>query len=300
MSEGDLPLEALCELAIQAAREAGAYIQKADRSTLALEFKQSGSSAASQVVTEIDRGSEAIIRRCLQSSCEQWDMAFVGEESSQDPSANAAQRFEKPWFWCVDPLDGTHPFVEGRAGYAVSIALVDRLGKPLIGVVFDPVDATLSYAIRGQGAFNGADGTTLRVSQAGGSSLVVFADESLKADRQYSRVQKILDSCAREIGAEVVAMRYGAGAVKNARQVLDFPMACYLKPPKSSEGGGSIWDFAATACIVSEAGGWVSNAGGDPLDLNRAGSTFMNHEGVLFASTAQIAACLTNSLKADS
>ena len=54
MSQAELPLCSLCEVAIEAAREAGEYIQGVDRSSLQRQFKQSGSSAASQLVTEVD------------------------------------------------------------------------------------------------------------------------------------------------------------------------------------------------------------------------------------------------------
>ena len=64
--------------------------------------------------------------------------------------------------------------------------------------------------------------------------------------------------------------------------------ACYLKYPKATLGGGSIWDFAASACLFNEAKKSATNIYGEPLDLNRADSTFMNHEGVLFTSNQKI------------
>lgn len=42
---------------------------------------------------------------------------------------------------------------------------------------------------------------------------------------------------------------------------------------------------AATACITREAGGWVSNAFGQPLDFNQTASTFMHEQGVVYASS---------------
>ena len=54
------------------------------------------------------------------------------------------KRLELNYFWCIDPLDGTLPFIEGKVGYAVSIGLVSRDGTPLIGVVCDPYHQTLS------------------------------------------------------------------------------------------------------------------------------------------------------------
>jgi 3'-phosphoadenosine 5'-phosphosulfate (PAPS) 3'-phosphatase len=63
----------------------------------------------------------------------------------------------------------------------------------------------------------------------------------------------------------------------------------YFKLPKAEEGGGSLWDFAATAALFSELGYVASDFYGEPLDLNRADSTFMNHRGVLFATDYSLA-----------
>ena len=62
MNTVSLPLQELCDAAIGAAREAGEFIQSVDRKTLRPSFKEGGSSAASQVVTEVDIRSEGIIR----------------------------------------------------------------------------------------------------------------------------------------------------------------------------------------------------------------------------------------------
>ena len=287
MSQLALPLPQLCDAAIKAALEAGEFIQSTDRTTLQRHFKDAGSSAASQIVTEVDVRSEVIIRQCLQAASRQWDIAFVGEESSQSVADKVPERLLKPYYWCVDPLDGTLPFMEGSPGYAVSIALVNQAGVPLIGVVYDPVDATLLHAIRGQGAYR--DQVPMTRATAVSTSLMAFADTSFRAHENYDDLLDTLNGCAQDAGLDGVAMVYGSGAVKNACQVLDYPAACYVKLPKPEEGGGSIWDFAASACIVGEAGGWASNIHGQPLELNRPDSTFMNHQGVLYASNERIA-----------
>ena len=54
-------------------------------------------------------------------------------------------------------------------------------------------------------------------------------------------------------------------------------------------GGGSLWDYAATACLFGEAGAVVSDVHGDPLDLNRSDSTFMNHRGAVYATDLDLA-----------
>jgi fructose-1,6-bisphosphatase/inositol monophosphatase family enzyme len=289
-----LPLSELCDIAIAAAREAGLYIQGADRNSLQRNIKEVGSSAASQLVTEVDIRSEAIIRGHLQSTFESWDIAFVGEESSVSVSNSTPERLSKPYFWCVDPLDGTLPFVEGSSGYAVSIALVEKTGIPLIGVVYDPVDSTLLHAIRGQGVYRNQSSFSMENLQT--TTLMAFMDASFKTQHNYTDVLNVLNICAQDSGLDGVTLVYGSGAVKNACQVLEHATACYVKLPKPEDGGGSIWDYAATACITGEAGGWVSNIHGQPLELNRQGSAFMNHQGVLYASNKGIARYLVDAL----
>ena len=298
MGRTPLPLQDLCDTAIQAAREAGQLIQSVDHGSLQRQLKDAGSSAASRIVTEVDIRSEAIIRERLQASCLQWNIAFLGEESSQGDSGHPPERLLKQHFWCVDPLDGTLPFAEGKPGYAVSIALVEQSGVPLIGVVYDPVTSTLTHAIKGQGAYR--DLSPVSREKPPSTRLMAFADGSFETHERYQAVVDTLNACARDSGLDDVAIIYGSGAVKNACQVLDHATACYVKLPKTAEGGGSIWDYAATACIVSESGAWVSNIYGHPLELNRRESTFMNHQGVVYASSKWIARYLIDALCASS
>ena len=294
MNQLTLPLKQLCDVAIEAAQAAGRLIQSTDRNALQRHFKSVGTSEASQVVTELDLRSEALIRQHLEASCKQWDIAFVGEESLQDPLEDIPDRRLKPYHWCVDPLDGTLPFIEGNAGYAVSIALVDQSGVPLIGVVYDPVAATVMYAVKGRGAYR--DNTRITPAAFLSTSFMVFADRSFSEHQNDEGMLNILNACAQFSAQDGVEIVYGSGAVKNACQVLDYPAACYIKLPKPKEGGGSIWDFAATACIVSEAGGWVCDVHGQALELNREHSTFMNHRGVVYASHKPLGQYLTNEL----
>jgi len=292
-------LKELCDLAKQAAVAAGEYIEsieRVDRSQLAVEHKVTGNSLASQVVTEVDRECERIIRDYLSPSCNQYDLALLSEESADQHAREIKSRFTQDYFWCVDPLDGTLPFTQGKPGYAVSIALVSKAGTPVIGVVYDPVSRDLFHAIsvcdgthklKVDGAFKNKQ--PLVIPAQGNETLTVFADHSFKDDPSYPQLQSRLQSAATELGCDGFTEVYGNGAVKNACGLLSGAPACYLKRPKETEGGGSLWDFAATACIVKEAGGWVSDFSGQPLALNSTGSTFMNQRGVLFASGAEVA-----------
>ncbi len=228
-------LRILCNTAIKAAQEAGLWIEEFDRRSLQRNFKNAGSSEASQLVTEVDIRSEEIIRQHLKGISEPLNIAFVGEESSVCTSGNAHERLAKPYFWCVDPLDGTLPFAEGRSGYAVSIALLEQSGKPLIGVVYDPAHQILHHAIKGQGSYRNL--TPFKQSKHTSNSLIVYADASFRTHAKYDETVSTLGRCAQTLCLNDVRFIYGSGAVKNASHVLDSNNACYLKLPKKEDGG---------------------------------------------------------------
>ncbi len=273
-------LNELADLAILSATEAGQMIARS-RPTNVARKARSGSLAA-QVVTEIDRSSEQIILDVLTPTLERFELGLLTEERDDDSSRLSADHF-----WCIDPLDGTLPYIDGSPGYAVSIALVTRDGTPQIGVIYDPVDATMLHAIAGVGAFR--DGTPWPTTpEPGDDVLSVFADRSFVTDDNHDLVVDALSAIAQEAGLAGIELHTTAGAVMNACAVLRHPPACYFKFPKPT-GGGSLWDFAATACLFHEVGAVATDMVGDPLDLNRADASAMSHRGVLFASDETVA-----------
>ena len=274
-------LRELADLAVVAATEAGTMI--AGTRPTEIEQKAGGPSPASAVVTDIDRRSEAIILGHLAPTLERFELALLTEEQADDGGRRVAEHF-----WAIDPLDGTLPFVEGSAGYSVSIALVARDGTPLIGVVCDPLEETVLHAVSGVGAFRD-ESAWLTDRQRPGETLAVFADRSFDSLDDHDVLVDELDSIARDMGLNGVRIEAIGGAVMNACGVLDHAPSCYFKFPKPA-GGGSVWDFAATACLFAEVGAIATDIHGGPLDLNRADSTFMNHRGVLFASDDALAA----------
>ncbi len=275
----------LAECACQAARAAGHFIL-ASRPTR-IERKEGGHSEASQIVTEVDQKSQEMILYALQESVERFSLGMLSEELDDDGG-----RFQSEYFWSVDPLDGTLPYVESRPGFAVSIALVSRAGIPEIGVVLDPTSNTLYCAIRGAGITKNGQAWSRPQGQSN-VGLSVFADRSLATIVGYPKLVAALDALSMELGGGKAEVHTGSGAVMNACQALGNPPACYFKFPKAEEGGGAVWDFAATACLFAEAGAVATDIQGEPLELNRAGSTWMNQRGVLFATSSSLAARIT-------
>jgi 3'(2'), 5'-bisphosphate nucleotidase/myo-inositol-1(or 4)-monophosphatase len=98
------------------------------------------------------------------------------------------------------------------------------------------------------------------------------------------------------MGYADVSIEIQGGAVCNACDALEHSPAVYLKEPKPQLGGGSFWDFAATACIFQEAGASVSDSFGQALELNSATHTFFNHCGVCFCSNQSLAESIYGNL----
>jgi myo-inositol-1(or 4)-monophosphatase len=279
-------LEELCDVACHAARAAGDLIAAhpaVDQGQVSRK-ETGGNSLAATVLTEVDALAQAQIVDRLALSREEWDIGLLAEEAPDDHSRLSADAF-----WCIDPLDGTLPFIEGIPGYAVSIALVARAGVSLLGVVYDPLERRLYRAVRGAGAYRDEQPWRASPTRAAGRPLRVFADRSSAGDRRFSAVTARLERLSGQLTYEGLQVHVGAGAVMNACSTLECAPACYFKLPKAAPGGGNLWDYAATTCIATEYGASVTDSRGQPLALNNPQTVMLNHCGVCFASDDQLA-----------
>lgn len=277
-------LLALADVARKAAKAAGEFIFASKSKDFAVSSKASGGHIASQIVTDIDVKSEALILQYLQPSIERFGFGVLTEETEDDRT-----RHSQDYFWCVDPLDGTLAFAELKAGYAVSIALVSKVGESVLGVVYEPETAALYSAVKGQGVIKNGHDIVVQNSVHSHGGLDVFV---LPCDRGFLEspgalnfIQLLQKWCALNVYPRVQIL-YDHGAVASACRVLDSP-GCYFKRPKVTEGGGSLWDFAATACLFAESGIFASDFNGNALQLNSA-TTFMNERGVFFSRDKQV------------
>jgi fructose-1,6-bisphosphatase/inositol monophosphatase family enzyme len=275
----------LRDIAVEAALEAGMLIAGYRGKQIEVKWKEGGDNLASQVLTEVDLKCQNLILQKLSASIEKYDLGLLAEEDCDDGS-----RLTKHAFWCIDPIDGTLPFTEDKSGYAVSIGLVSLEGEALVGVAYDPRDEVLYSAVKGLGAFrNGKPWKLAPHKEKAADSLTWIMDRDQKDHpRQKELIQLILDK-SRERGLSGPAFHTEGGAVLNACWTLENHPAVYFKLPKTIQGGGCIWDFAASVCIVKEAGGWVSDYEGKELNLNNKETLYMNREGVLFASSEELA-----------
>jgi myo-inositol-1(or 4)-monophosphatase len=193
------------------------------------------------LVTEVDRLSEAAIREVLTHHYP--DHAVLGEEAGQDVEARHR--------WIVDPLDGTVNFAHGFPFYCVSVALeVD--GEVVVGVVVDTANGERFTAARGHGAF--VDGRRLRVStttdprQALLSTGFAYGGETIRQNAAVFARMLPETRAIRRAGAAALDLCYVAAGRADGFWELDL----------------NAWDVAAGLLLVREAGGTVTGPDGGP------------------------------------
>jgi 3'(2'), 5'-bisphosphate nucleotidase len=171
-------------------------------------------------------------------------------------------------FWTLDPIDGTKGFLRGDQ-YAICLALIEN-GSVKIGIIACPalelgddssggsVTGHLFLAIKGEGAwrkplYTKKDATLTRVQV---SQEVDSLVQSFEASHGNHSSQQAV---AKAVGIESLILmdsqaKYCIVATGKA--------ALYLRLSSCAE---NIWDHAAGAILVEEAGGKVSDSNGKSL-----------------------------------
>ncbi|MEZ5995216.1 MAG: inositol monophosphatase family protein [Hyphomonadaceae bacterium] len=156
--------------------------------------------------------------------------------------------------WLVDPLDGTTNFLHGIPHFAISIGL-EREGILVAGVIYNVVRDELFWAEKGQGAY--LNDRRLRVAGRTDMREALFATGTPFHGKPGHEV--FLAEVERVIARTAGVRRFGSAA-------LDLAYVAAGRFDGFWERGLNIWDVAAGAILVREAGGVVNDIdGGDFL-----------------------------------
>ena len=118
-----MDMRAIHDLAVEAAREAGAAIAGFYEDEYTVHYK-----SKDNPVTDADLAADRVIEDRLRHAVP--DTGWLSEESVDDPA-----RLDQGACWIVDPLDGTREFTRGVPEFVVSIAYVVGT-EARIGVLF--------------------------------------------------------------------------------------------------------------------------------------------------------------------
>lgn len=232
------------EQAKVAARRAQEVILRHYQTTqIAVSHKSPG-----QPLTQADTDANDVIASVLRQSFP--DDGWLSEESPDDLS-----RLKKKRVWVVDPLDGTQDFIDKNPEFTVSIGLVEN-GKPVVGVICNPVTGDLFYGARGLGVFcNAAEISVTKNNNLDSVALLVSKAESRRGD--WERFKN-----------DFSMTPTGGSAFKLALVAAGRADGCFTLRAKSE------WDICAGHVLIAEAGGVITDADGAELVYNKEISKF--------------------------
>ena len=196
-------------------------------------------------VTKTDRQVEEILIEELSKSKKNY--SFFSEEVGRISNKDREN------IWIIDPIDGTTNFLHGVPHFAISIALQTN-GEVVSGLIFDPIKDEMYFSEKNKGAF--LNNHRLRVSK-----------------------KNSLDDCLFSSNQEGVKfsdlnMRYSGSAALDLAYVASGRYDGYF------HNKINLWDVAAGALMVEEAGGIVNDLNkfkSDNIDI-RASSSAINEK----------------------
>lgn len=203
--------------------------------------KQDGS-----VITEADTAMQTRLRVDLAAH---WpDIPLLGEEMEETVQQRLL-RDDAAALWCVDPLDGTSNFAAGIPFFSVSVALLSN-GRPVLGVVYDPVRRECFWAVEGKGAWCNDTHLSSRGLGLSLAQTVALID--------FKRLDGVLARRLAELPPYSSQRSFGSVA-------LDW---CWIAAGRGHiylHGKQRIWDYAAGSVILAEAGGHAATLSGEAV-----------------------------------
>lgn len=197
----------------------------------------------SDIVTDVDKRSEAFIIE--QIRCNYPAHTIIAEESGHLVGKDE-------YCWYIDPLDGTTNYAHGVPIFSVSLAYAEN-GRVQLGVVYDPTRDECFNAEREKGAWLGNIPIHVSAESELANSLLVTGFPYDMSDPEHTNLDQfnkftVLSQAVRRLGSAALDLCYVAAGRMDGYWEIEI---------------GS-YDIAAGALIVEEAGGVVTNLGGNP------------------------------------
>jgi fructose-1,6-bisphosphatase/inositol monophosphatase family enzyme len=242
----------------QIVREAGKILLSAEDIASAVSKKE----GFSNYVTEFDKKTQEYLIRELGNAVS--GARFIGEEEGHDVFR---EENAHGLTFVIDPIDGTSNFIKGFRPSVISCGLLED-GQPLFGVVYNPYQDMLFEAQKGCGAR--LNGRPIHCSDDPlAKSLVIFGSTPYDLDMHRLAMETTLfymDRC--------IDVRNTGTAAWDLCQVACGTSGLFF------EWKLHLWDYAAGALIVTEAGGSVTDADGVPVRYRGSQPIFAASSGL--------------------
>ncbi|MCS7012901.1 MAG: inositol monophosphatase family protein [Chloroherpetonaceae bacterium] len=226
--------------AITAVKSAGKYARKnfGHLSTAHISLKD-----RNDFVTKVDKECEALAAEAIRKKFPYDEI--MGEEGTLEKGSSGRR-------WIIDPIDGTLNFIHSLAIFCISVALMDERGELQVGAIYQPMTKELFTAEKGRGAY--LNNRRIRVTRN-------FRSEKLLLATGFPyKVYEHLDAYLNLFKDILVST---AGIRRPGSAAIDLAYTACGRFDGFWEYGLKIWDIAAGALIVKEAGGVVTDFKGN-------------------------------------
>ncbi|KGF89584.1 MULTISPECIES: inositol monophosphatase family protein [Prochlorococcus] len=190
------------------------------------------------LVTNVDLEVENKIKEFLEEVTP--EISINAEESGKSIKSSNL-------IWCIDPLDGTTNYSHGYPFFATSIGLVYK-NVPILGAISVPYLNELYSACIGEGSY--CNDILLKVSRPAKLSDCLLVT-GFSYDRFETEDNNYAEFCY--LTHKTRGVRRGGAAA------VDLAFVAAGKLDGYWERGLEVWDLAAGAIIVKEAGGIISD-----------------------------------------
>jgi len=240
-------LSRMLETAIVAARLAG------QRAMEEISFVKASVKNATELVTQADARCQQIIVDRIKENYP--DHGFIAEEGGQEKVFKQQPRGAQPFWWAIDPIDGTNNFAHRLPLFAISIATLHK-GEPIVGVIFEPATDSMFTAVKGREAqLNG------RRITASKEKMDKFSSVGLDSHFEFDNG---LPGWVCEIIRRTRFRNLGTTSLQIAYVAKGSLVGTIVSTPK-------LWDIAAGAVIAETAGAVMSDWQGKrifPVDVD--------------------------------
>ena len=245
-------------LAIQAALESGKTVMNVYNQKFSSTLKNDN-----EPLTEADIKSNQIIQKIISDS----GHPILSEESEDDK-----KRLDSKKIWIIDPLDGTSDFIKKTGEFTIMISLVED-HIPILGVIYWPTEKKLYLAQKGQGAFKSDNGAWSKLSVSNVSEL-----ENCRAVGSRYHISEIEQNLIKRLN---ISQFTSKGSSLKVTEVSSGNAELYFTTTNKIKQ----WDTCASYCLITEAGGKMTDMLGNDLKYN---TERLNHENGLLVSNGFI------------
>lgn len=225
---------------IEAAKKAGKILIENFNKIHKISKKADGT-----LVTDVDLKMEKQIVNVIRRK-------FSGDEILSEENAYPVKGAH--YKWIIDPLDGTHNYIRGVNIVGISIALA--FNKEIVmGIIYMPFTEELYFASKGEGSY--LNGKKIYVSNKTLRETTLIYDSNIINEQTEVMLQHL-----KKLKNKVFIMRMFGSTARSLSYIAEG------KADLEIEYTDKVWDFAAGALLIEEAGGKFTNHKGKHWDIN--------------------------------